>query len=255
MFRARLGECVPVAVGADRYATGKAMQARGTKWFILDDGFQHLALQRDADIVLLDSQDLFGGGDLLPAGRLREPPSALARADIIVITRSEPAAEMEGRIRRFTSAPLFYARPELDAVLAAPDISRSIPGYKGAKVFAFCGIGNPAAFLRDLDRWGFCVAGAKSFRDHHRYTSQDLRQLVAEARTTGAKALICTEKDVFNLPSSEVAEPRIEGGEGPLPIWACRIRLEIRDAQEFWGTLMSSVHRHRLQCRKSREPE
>ena len=85
-------------------------------WFVLDDGFQHLQLARDVDIVLIDATNPFSGGRLLPAGHLREPRSALARADIIVVTRSTHAPAIEAAIRRDSAAPIFYARPKLDAI-------------------------------------------------------------------------------------------------------------------------------------------
>ncbi len=90
-LQARLGDSVAFGVGADRFARGRELSARGVEWFILDDGFQHQQLARSVNIVLIDATNPFGGGHLLPAGRLREPKSALARADIIVITRSERA--------------------------------------------------------------------------------------------------------------------------------------------------------------------
>jgi len=86
LMQARLGDRVAFGVGADRFAGGSELAKRGVESFVLDDGFQHLQLARDADIVLIDAMNPFGGGHLLPAGRLREPPSALSRADIVVIT-------------------------------------------------------------------------------------------------------------------------------------------------------------------------
>src|SRR5271170_3223203 len=109
LLRERLGARAQLGVGKDRYASGRTLERHGASWFILDDGFQHLALGRDADIVLIDATDPFGGGQLLPAGRLREPRTALARADVVVITRSEHAPALETVVGRFTDAPIFYA--------------------------------------------------------------------------------------------------------------------------------------------------
>src|SRR5438309_6499715 len=110
LLRQRLNGRAQFGVGKDRYKNGLALAKDGAEWFILDDGFQHLALQRDADIVLLDATDPFGGGGILPAGRLREPRSGLARADIVVITRANHAPAVETGVRRFTNAPIFYAQ-------------------------------------------------------------------------------------------------------------------------------------------------
>ena len=88
LLQRRLGDRVAFGIGADRFARGSELATRGIDWFILDDGFQHLQLARDVDIVLIDATNPFGGGHLLPAGRLREPKAAISRADIVVITRS-----------------------------------------------------------------------------------------------------------------------------------------------------------------------
>lgn len=116
LLQARLGQRVQFGVGPDRFARGRELAARGVDWFVLDDGFQHFPLARDVDIVLIDATNPFGGGFLLPAGRLREPRSALARADLIVITRSDHAPAVEAVIRRDSDAPIFYAAPHLESV-------------------------------------------------------------------------------------------------------------------------------------------
>ena len=121
LLQARLGDRVPLGVGANRYEQGRELAKLGVNWFVLDDGFQHLQLARDVDIVLIDATNPFGGGRLLPAGHLREPRSALARADIIVITRSTHAPAIEAAIRRDSAAPIFYARPKLDSIHSITD--------------------------------------------------------------------------------------------------------------------------------------
>lgn len=237
LLRERLGARAQLGVGKDRYESGRTLERHGAMWFILDDGFQHLALARDADIVLLDASDPFGGGKLLPAGGLREPRSALARADVVVITRAERAPAVEELVRRFTRAPIFYAQTELEAVLRVPALAVEWPlaDRAAARLFAFCGIGNPPAFFDDLRRWGFTVAGERRFGDHHRYSSAEVAALERAADSAGADAMICTEKDVFNLRD---AVP------GRLPVYACRIRLAIADAGGFWSAILSAVSRH-----------
>ncbi|MFZ3201171.1 MAG: tetraacyldisaccharide 4'-kinase [Candidatus Acidiferrales bacterium] len=234
MLKARLGDSAAFGVGADRLACGRELAGRGIRWFLLDDGFQHLQIARDVDIVLIDATHPFGGGHLLPAGRLREPRRALERADIIVITRSRNAPAVEAAIQRDSSAPVFYARPRLDSV-------RSLRGgYPGnddfeareRKFYAFCGIGNPSAFLADLRGWGFQVVGHKFFPDHHRYTQQDVREIQVQARQAGAEGALCTEKDVFNLPGA----PSDECGA-----WYCRISLEVGRQDEFWQAIMTAT--------------
>jgi tetraacyldisaccharide 4'-kinase len=234
LLQARLGHRVLFGVGPDRHKNGMQLAARGVNWFVLDDGFQHLQLARDVNIVLIDAANPFGGGRLLPAGRLREPLSALARADIIVITRSNHAAAVETLIRRHTDAPIFYAQPRIDKISAVTNgrISTTalalLPGSK--KLFAFCAIGNPNAFLLTLREVGVEVAGHSFFPDHHRYTPNDAAQILRDARAAGADGLICTEKDLYNLGGVLDAEPNL---------FCAPISLHIDGEDEFWHQILS----------------
>jgi tetraacyldisaccharide 4'-kinase len=236
LLRHRLNGRAQFGVGKDRYKSGLALSKNGAQWFILDDGFQHLRLQRDADIVLLDASDPFGGGAVLPAGRLREPRSSLARADIVVITRASRAPALESMVYRFTRGPVFYAQARLEATLRVPSMTEvlSESERRQFRFFAFCGIGNPAAFYDDLRSWGFNVVGRRSFADHHRYSESEIGDLEKSAAAAGANALICTEKDVFNLPSAWAAA---------LPIYACRIGLGLSDEAGFWMAVRAAIGR------------
>jgi tetraacyldisaccharide 4'-kinase len=238
LLRVRLGAKVQLGVGKDRYASGRVLERHGAKWFILDDGFQHLRLHRDADIVMLDATDPFGGGKLLPGGNLREPISALQRASVVVITRSDRAPAVESLVRRETAAPIFYAHAELQSVLRVPALTVEwpLPERSSARVFAFCGIGHARAFFDDARNWGFSVVGERSFGDHHRYSPEDLAALEDAARDLHADAMICTEKDVFNLR---------DAGTGTLPVYACRISLKIADDDRFWDSVIAATRRAR----------
>lgn len=233
LLRARLGERVEMGVGADRFASGRELARRGVRWFVLDDGFQHLQLARDVDILMIDATNPFGGR-LLPAGRRREPRAALGRADLIVIMRSNYAPAVEAAVRRDSRAPIFYARPELVAIRELHAKNERATDADSARLrerrfFAFCGIGNPAAFVADLRRWNLQVAGHKAFRDHHRYQQSDMDALVREARAAGADALVCTEKDFFNL-----AAVRTDA----MDVLYCTISLQVDDAEEFWRSVL-----------------
>jgi tetraacyldisaccharide 4'-kinase len=235
LLQSRLGNRVSLGVGADRYKSGVALADRGVNSFILDDGFQHLQLARDVDIVLVDASKPFGGGHLLPAGRLREPRTALERADLIVITRSNHAPAIESVVRRHSAAPIFYAHTEL-AVLYSRSSSKLTASEVRSKIFfAFCGIGNPAAFIADLRDWGFQIAGHKSFPDHHRYSPSDIAEIEEEARKTGAAGLICTEKDRFNLAEAQSS----------MDLWVCAISLHIDREDEFWRAVMRKAESSR----------
>jgi tetraacyldisaccharide 4'-kinase len=232
LMKARVDSRVEFGVGADRFATGRHLVRRGVNWLVLDDGFQHLQLARDVNIVLIDATDPFGGGRVLPAGLLREPRPALSRADIIVITRSDHAPAVEALIQRYSRAPIFYAQTRLEGVRSFYDGQwggRLAPEEK-RPLFAFCGIGNPSAFVADLRRWGFEVVGQRFFPDHHRYTPADEDSVTKAAIAAGATGLVCTEKDVHKLNQLFYRRPHL---------FSCVISVQIAREEEFWRTIMS----------------
>jgi tetraacyldisaccharide 4'-kinase len=231
LLKSRLPDRVLFGIGADRYKNGVALAGRGVKWFILDDGFQHLQLARNVDVLLIDASRPFGGGHLLPAGRLREPRGALKRADVIVITRSTHAPAIESVVRHYTSAPIFYATTEIKSVRSPSAAQLTPTELRGKALFAFCGIGNPGAFYSDLREWGFHIVGNKSFRDHHRFTAADMAEIENEARNAGAVGLICTEKDSFNLPETLPS----------MDTWICAISLRLDRQEEFWRVVLSKA--------------
>jgi tetraacyldisaccharide 4'-kinase len=239
LLRERLSGKVQIGVGADRYKNGQVLARHGAEWFVLDDGFQHLPLARDADVVLIDATDPFGGGLALPAGRLREPISALERADVVVITRSiqAPSPAIEAMIRRHTKGSIFYASTKLENVLRVPQLAVALPpkDWPRARFLAFCGIGNPAAFFDDLRRWGFQVVGERSFADHHVYDARETADLELAAASCKADALLCTEKDVWNLRHVQLPS---------MPVYCCRISLDL-PAEEFQGAIIEAVRRKR----------
>ncbi len=198
----------PVGVDGNRLRAGRALEAQGAvDVHLLDDGFQHLALGRDLDIVLVDSTRPPWEDDLLPAGRLRESPSALGRAGVIVLTRVQDwtaRGQLETRLRGVApQAEIYGARTRLTADVGAAE--PSVPSLSSASsqpALAFAGVGNPRAFFADLCLAGFRVVGTQPFRDHHRYTARDLRRLEQRARQVGAEALVTTEKDAANLSDS-----------------------------------------------------
>jgi tetraacyldisaccharide 4'-kinase len=259
LLQSRLGDSVAFGVGADRFARGRELEKRGVKWFVLDDGFQHQKLKRDVDIVLIDATNPFGGGLLLPTGRLREPRSALSRADIVAITRSEHAPAIEAAVRRESDAPIFYARAQFDGILPEPAAQYATPAELAARrsggeggspvllhvqqsrLFVFCGIGNPSAFLADVRDWNYKIVGHKFLPDHHRYTARDMQAIEAEAIRANATVLVCTEKDVFNLPDA----PR-----GSLGIHYLRMKLHIDREDDLWRTVLAVAERRSNSTKK-----
>ena len=172
---------VPVIVGEDRYAAGRfAEQKFGAQLHLLDDGFQHRRLARNFDIVLVTPTDAEDA--LLPAGRLREPLSSLARADVLVLTNDTAGEERLPDGKQVWRVVRGIALPPI----AGPCV-------------AFCGIARPHNFFTELSAVGVTVAAAKSFSDHHVYKKIDVRKLLELGRRSGAAGFITTEKDEINL--------------------------------------------------------
>ncbi len=175
---------------------------------IVDDGFQTISLERDFDIVTVDATSPFGNGNLLPAGTLREPPSALRRADAVVLTRCDEIKPTEKdsiltELRQMTDAEIFEARYIADEIMTLGDGSMAPSAISGKKIFAFCGIGNPDGFFRTLERLGCVIAGRRVFRDHHVYRADDLRTIEKDAEDSGADMIVTTQKDAVRLRSLE----------------------------------------------------
>lgn len=222
----RLLPGVPHVQGKDRHAAAlEGLRRHGADCVVLDDGFQHRRLARDLDIVLVDCTDPFGGGRLLPRGRLREPPEALARAGAVILTRSDAVASADReRIARdvgaLTEAPLACAvhRPRGLRMLAGT-AAGGPERLSGERVFLASGIGNPGAFRRTAEGLGASVVGERAFPDHHPYVPADLARIRAEAASAGARGVVTTEKDAVKLGAFPDA--------GGLPVWALEVRFEV----------------------------
>ena len=233
---------VPIIICADRFRAGQLAEQRfGVDVHILDDGFQHFALARDVDLVAIDvTQDVLNDS-LLPAGRLREPVSALSQADVIVLTRTEirDPAQTERQAREINpGAPIFRCAIGLRSLTDRGGRQAINPDeYRAQPVCAFCAIGNPSAFFSDLRSWGFHPVAEIAFRDHHVYTKDDLRRLSGAASEKNAMAFLTTEKDLMNL-SSQL--------EFQLPVLACAIRAEISETKEFEQVLLAGIERNRV---------
>jgi len=225
LMKLRLRDRVVFGVGADRYAEGRRLESAGVDVYLLDDGFQHLQLARDVDIVLVDSTRPLRHEFLLPAGRLREPQSALNRATSVVFTRTEQSKLKLDSIPRPGPFAVYLANSKLLGfrTYGAADQQTLRPSLAGS-YFAFCGIGNPEAFFADLERWGIRLAGQRAFRDHHRYTRREISELDREAEIAGCTALVTTEKDAQNIKAASGSKPLVE---------VAVVAIEIRDETEF----------------------
>jgi tetraacyldisaccharide 4'-kinase len=191
-----------VVVNSNRYRGSlRAVAEFRAKILIMDDGFQHRSLHRDLDIITIDATCPFGYGKMLPAGLLREPLRAIKRANAVVITHFDQSSvdetqEIEKKILQIapgiTIAKATHRHP--NAVMRKGQ-NLSIEELKEKTIFAFCGIGNPNAFLNRLDEYELNVVGSKIFNDHHDYSSFDISEVYEQARILGADLILSTQKD------------------------------------------------------------
>jgi len=194
---------VPHVQDADRLRAIRQWTSREARDLaILDDGFQHRRLARDLDVVLVDALRPFGFGHVLPRGLLREPATALRRADLVVITRAdlvESAAlevtKREVRDRSRPGTPILLARHRPTAIVGLDGMKEPPERLSGQAVAAACGTGHPEAFRRTLEALGARVEMWETFPDHHAYTRGDLESLLQRAEAAGAKTLVTTAKD------------------------------------------------------------
>ncbi len=223
---------IPVLVGRDRFRSGwQCFQQWQTEWVILDDGFQHLSLKREIDILLLSSQFPLDSERLLPLGFLREPVKEMNRADIIVVTHAEKLdfvqrKEMEGKIRsRAPSIPVFFSEHKPRILRSYPD-RKEIPFSEliGKRVVAFCGLAYPDSLLFSLQQLQADPVQLVKFPDHHYYREKDKRYLETLSRSLKVHWLVTTEKDDLKLGRWAPAD---------LQILVLGIEVEIQDPA-FW---------------------
>ena len=201
---------IPVLTGADRITNvEKAQTEHSADTIILDDGFQHWKLARDLNIVSIDSLNPFGNGYLLPRGILREPISALKRAEIIVITGSgqseDIAKDLDSRIKDINPEALIVQAQRTPIYLTGlQDEERlGLELINDKPISLFCGIGNPDNFKKTLTSLGARLEAEFVFGDHHLYTPADLEQIITLSQEKGIEKIITTQKDAVRLNGLE----------------------------------------------------
>lgn len=213
-----------VWVGKDRVKAGKRALQEGAKILILDDGLQYRRLGRNIEIILLDALDLFGGGHFLPRGLLRDSPSRLAKADLIVLNHVQDLSQYE------------ILKSALKALTTAPSIAmRYVPkvSYQGKRVGVFCGIAKPDRFLTTVKQSGADIAASLFLGDHEGISEEHLKAFAKACKKEGADCLLCTEKDRVKLKTDIHAE---------LPIFSLEAELEIVAGQKAWNELLQKVN-------------
>jgi tetraacyldisaccharide 4'-kinase len=225
-----------VAVARKRAQAGAWLERHyGVDVHLLDDGFQHLQLHRDLNLLVVDATNPFGGG-LPPRGRLREPLDTIRRADAVILSRTEAGHsydELIARIRRYKpDIPCLLAHQKL-VTLRRLGKEEELPlqALSGVAVVAFAGIGNPSQFLTTLKQAGIQIIQSFSFPDHHNYRAPDCQRLVRECERLDVEALITTEKDAEKLSAAEF---------GLREVFAAKLAFEFNDPHQL-SRLLSDV--------------
>jgi len=234
MLSARLPD-VSIFVNKNRLVAGKkALAEYNVRTLILDDGFQYWNLKRDVNVLMIDCLNPFGGGKIFPAGFLREPLSALKRADIFVLNKADQATnveEIKRVLNRYNSEALkVESLYLLDSIRCLEDYSFVNPGaLRGKSVTAFSGIANSSSFGKTLDQLAVKILMHFEFSDHFPYGEKDILEVEKDSLRLGAQAILTTEKDAVRIPEMDCLR---------IPLYLVRIKLQItKGEKDFWKTI------------------
>ncbi len=226
---------VPVIVGRDRVKSAReAIQKHGAEILILDDGFQHLRLHRDLDIVNINSTQPFGPGGLLPLGTLREPLEHLSRAQLFILTKSDIGSKnlhwIHQKIQSVKTNAVIFEAVHRPMRIVDPLRNRwiSFGEMKGRKMAAISGIADPHSFEKSVENLGAEILFAARFDDHHPYTESEVDAFTKRSKELGAKDVITTEKDFFRL------EPVLKKrGSLGIDFWVLQIEFQVSDEEDL----------------------
>jgi tetraacyldisaccharide 4'-kinase len=228
---------VCVLVDKDRVKSGRyAIQKLGCDTLILDDGFQYLRLKHRVDIVLVDRTNPFDNGFVLPRGLLRESVRHLSRATFIFITKSagDGSPELRQQIRSLNDkaeiAECRHTPRHLQDVFTGEQ--KPLEFLRGLKVAALSGIAAPRGFEESIQRLGGELVFRKRFADHHRYTQQEILDMINTSRDRGADAILTTEKDAVRFPKIERRD---------VPVYFLRVEIELLSGEESFNDLISRI--------------
>ncbi len=238
---------VPIVVNPDRVAGARAATAQAADCLVLDDGFQHRRLARDLDIVLIDTLNPWGGRQMLPAGRLREPIASLRRAHVFVLTRANQAAPAVVESLRHELAKLAVGRTIVSAEVSpaglhfSDDREASVGDLRGREVLAVCGLGNPVTFEQLVGTLTGRPVRTLRFHDHRRYDRRDAERIAITAG--GERWVVTTRKDWVKLRPLWPAD-------GP-PLVRLDVRITLADGGSVFEDRLRSVLEP--ECGRTRE--
>lgn len=222
---------VPIWVGRDRVKSAEKAVAEGAKLLLLDDGMQHRQLHRDFDLVVVNGLDPLAKNFYLPRGLLRDSPRCLKRAQLIAVNGITSVDQLEkvGKILHpYTSASLVGVHTKI--------INEE--KLKGKRLGVFCAIGQPARFIRSLKAIDVDVAAVQFQDDHQSFSEKALKEFADRAKTAGAQALVCTEKDAIKIDDTLIEKLAL-----PLIVAKsqCRVTVEKEKWQEFIHNILQHV--------------
>jgi len=229
---------VPVIVGRDRVRSAQeAIQKHGSEFLLLDDGFQHLRLSRDLDVVTLNAAEPFGPGGMIPMGTLREPLENLVRADLFVLTKCDIGSKNVHWIRQKLNAikpnALIFEAVHKPVALRDPLRKRtgSLQDLRGRRVAALSGIGDPYSFEKTVEMLGAEVVFAARYEDHHLFNESEVLSFVRKAVAMGIKEAVTTDKDYIRLEAmlSKNAHKELSA----FTFWALEIQFQVNDEEDF----------------------
>jgi len=240
MFQENIPD-IPHLLNKDRVKSGfDAIQQFQAQCLILDDGFQHLRLARDLDIVTIDALNPFGFGHIVPRGMLREPLEELRRADLFVLTHTDQCSRdkiqsiidrLRGISRHVPVVETVHKPMWLESPKGAETMD--IAWLQGKRVFAFCAIGNPESFRKSIESLGGELLGFHAFPDHHVYTASELQMLNAEAQRIGPDAIIITQKDHVKIKNVLTS--------WDFPLWTLKMEIGIVKGSEIFEKKINAI--------------
>ncbi|HHT9158751.1 MAG TPA: tetraacyldisaccharide 4'-kinase [Candidatus Brocadiaceae bacterium] len=232
---------VPHLLNKSRVKGGReAIKRFQAECLVLDDGFQHLRLARDLNIVIIDALNPFGHEQVIPRGMLREPLEGLKRADLIMLSRVDQCSRdkivvITNRLREIIGdVPVIETVHKPICLESAKDTTKlDIDCLRGKMVFAFCAIGNPASFRKSIENLGAGIAGFRVFPDHHVYTPSELQELNAEAQSMKPDAIVITQKDRVKIGNNL--------GIWDFPLWTLKIEVRIANGYEIFENKINTI--------------
>ncbi len=227
---------IPVIIGKNRAVTGRyAVEKLNAEVIIMDDGYQHWQLERDLDVVLVDTLNMFGNGCVLPRGTLREPLENLSRGDLFLLTKTDQSSklsrmQLRHTISKYNAAPVVESvhKPKnfveiADWYKGIAENSHDLEELRGKDVMVFSAIGNPSSFEQTLCSIGLNIVEAVRYPDHHDYGMLEMQYINERASSQKAVAMVTTAKDAVKIPTEFIYSNR------EIPLYILNMEIHITD--------------------------